>query len=93
MKNSATANQIKVKPERLTRRERKEAERAQKAAEQMELCRQAGGFHKAYLEIELEYETAIYEAIQARIAELQSAPQTVITEEEVSETVKESIDF
>ena len=73
---------IKVKPKRLTIAERKSAKRAQKASEQLELLRQNGAFHKAYLEIELDAETAKHEAIQARIAEL-SDPETLetVTEE------------
>ena len=86
MKNKEKTAEITVRPKRLTRAEKKNAKLAKKAAEQMELCRQAGEFHKAYLEIEYGVEEAKYQAIQARLAELQPVTETVITEEEV-ETV------
>ena len=87
MKNSATTKQIQEKPKRLTRAEKRNAKITQKASEQLELCRQAGAFHKEYLEIELERETAKYEALQARLAKLRPETQTIITEEvEVVET-------
>lgn len=79
MKNSAKTKQIKVKPKL-----------AAKATDQLELCRQAGEFHKAYLEVEFAAEEAYYEALQARIAELRSAPEMVVTtEEEEFETFDE----
>ena len=87
MKNSAQTMQIKIKPKRLTRVEKRNAKLAAKAAAQLELCRQAGEFHKAYLEIEYGVEEAKYQEIQARLAALQPVTETVITTEEEFETV------
>ena len=85
MKNSATTKQIQEKPKRLTRAEKQSTKLAQKASEQLELCRQTGAFHMAYLEAELEREAAYHNALQARIAQLK--PETVETIETV-ETVE-----
>lgn len=65
------------------RKERKDAKLAAKASAQMTLCRQAGEFHKAYLEIELGAEEAYLNALQARIDALRATPEVVITEETV----------
>ena len=89
MKNSAKTKQIKVKPNRLARAEKKNAAFVTKANEELELCRQAGEFHREYLEVELSVEEAYHEALQARIAELQSPVETVITTEENLETFEE----
>lgn len=89
MKNSAKTKQIKVKPKRLAKAEKKNAAFVTKANEELELCRQAGEFHKAYLEVEFAAEEAYHEALQARIAELQSPVETVITTEENLETFEE----
>ncbi len=90
MKNSVKTKQIKVKSKRLTRADKKNAKLAEKAAEQLELCCEAGEFHKAYLAVELGIEQAKYEMIQARLAELQ-APVTVT--EEVVEAFEEASAF
>ena len=81
MKNTV---EVKVKPGRLTRRERKNAKLAAQANEQLILCQQAAAFHKAYLEIEYGVEEAKFEALQARIAALkpETETETVITTEE-----------
>ena len=90
MKNSAKTKQIEVKPKRLTMAEKRDAKLAAKATSQLDLCRQAGEFHKAYLEVEFAAEEAYHEALQARIAELRSAPEMVVTtEEEEFETFEE----
>lgn len=71
---------------RTVRIERRNARRAAQANEQMILCRQAGAFHKAYLEIEYGIEEAKLAQIQARLAALQVAePAVVVTEEETEE--------
>ncbi len=89
MKNSEKKVKIKVRPKRLTRRQKRDAKLAAKAREQLILCQQAAAFHKAYLEIEYGIEEAKFEAIQARLAELQPTVETVITQEEEIEAVAE----
>ena len=74
---------VKVRPKRLTRAERKRIKRSQRAAAELALCRQAIEFHKAYLAIEMEYEQANYDELQARLAQLQN-----INVEELVETVE-----
>ncbi len=78
---------VKVRPGRLRRRQRREAKRLAKANEQMILCRQAGEFHKAYLEIEYGIEEAKLTQIQARLAALQVATPEVVVTEEVNQEV------
>ena len=69
---------------RLTRRDRKNAKLAAKANAQLILCRQAGEFHKEYLEVEYAVEEAKLAELQARIDALQPAQtEVVVTEEEV----------
>ena len=69
---------------RLTRRDRKNAKLAAKANAQLILCRQAGEFHKEYLEVEYAVEEAKLAKLQARIDALQPAQtEVVVTEEEV----------
>ena len=93
---------VKVRPKRMTRAERKRIKRSQKAAAQLALCRQVIEFHKAYLAIEMGYEQANYDELQARIAALQIIPavetvETVETVEAVEpvetfEALKASVD-
>lgn len=82
MKNREQKVEVKVKPKRVTARDRRRAKRAEKANEQLALCRESAEFHMQYLNAELEAETAKYEALQARIAELQPKTEIVVTEEE-----------
>ena len=81
---------VKVKPNRMTRAQRKKIKRAQKAAQELMICRQMIEFHKAYLEIEMEHEEIKYEELQARLAALQAVADTVETVETVEaiETVE-----
>lgn len=83
--------EVQVRPARLTRRERRAAKYAAKLNEQLILCQQAAAFHKAYLEIEYGIEEAMFNAIQARLAALQAAPEAVITTEETVEDIGEDI--
>ena len=80
---------------RTVRIERRNARRAAKANAQLILCRQAGEFHKEYLEVEYAVEEAKLAELQARIDALQPAQtEVVVTEEEVDEiirVVKESV--
>ena len=50
----------------------KDVKLIQENTEALELCRQNIEFHKACLDIELEYEEAILEELQGRIDELQN---------------------
>ena len=50
----------------------KDVELIQENSEALELCRQNIEFHKACLDIELEYEEAILEDLQERIAAMQA---------------------
>lgn len=69
---------------RTVRIERRNARRAAKANAQLILCRQAGEFHKEYLEVEYAVEEAKLAELQARIDALQPAQtEVVVTEEEV----------
>ncbi|MBO5931867.1 MAG: hypothetical protein J6Q70_06510 [Clostridia bacterium] len=69
---------------RIVRIERRNARRAAKANAQLILCRQAGEFHKEYLEVEYAVEEAKLAKLQARIDALQPAQtEVVVTEEEV----------
>ena len=69
---------------RIVRIERRNARRAAKANAQLILCRQAGEFHKEYLEVEYAVEEAKLAELQARIDALQPAQtEVVVTEEEV----------
>ena len=95
MKKNKKNIEVEVKPKRLTRAERRQAKNAQKAAEQLALCRQAGEFHKAYLEIELGVEQARFDEIQARLAALQTPEvETVetVTEEEYETFANDAIE-
>lgn len=51
------------------------------AAQELELYRQVGEFHKEYLNIQLEHEQAKFDALQTRIAELRVQPAVAVTEE------------
>ena len=86
MKSNEKTVKVKVKPQRLSRAERKSAKLAEKAAAQLELCRQAGEFHLAYLNVELGIEQAYFDEIQARLAELRAEAETVMAIEEEMET-------
>ena len=69
---------------RIVRIERRNARRAAKANAQLILCRQAGEFHKEYLEVEYAVEEAKLAELQARIDALQPAQtEVVVTEDEV----------
>ena len=87
MKKNKKNIEVKVKPKRLTRAERRHAKNMQTASEQLENYRQAAEFHIAYLEIEHEIEEAKYEEIKARLDALTSAAEVVetVTEEEEQE--------
>ncbi len=79
MSNKVT---VKVSPKRVARAERKRAKFIQRASEELRLRVLAGEFHKAYLEIELGCEQEKFEALQARLAELQPKVEIVETVEE-----------
>lgn len=79
MSNKVT---VKVSPKRVARAERKRAKFVQRASEELRLRVLAGEFHKAYLEIELGCEQEKFEALQARLAELQPKVEVVETVEE-----------
>lgn len=79
MSNKVT---VKVSPKRVARAERKKAKFIQRASEELRLRVLAGEFHKAYLEIELGCEQEKFEALQARLAELQPKVEVVETVEE-----------
>lgn len=82
---------VKVRPKRLTRAERKRIKRSQKADAQLALCRQAIEFHKAYLAIEMEYEQANYDELQARLAQLQNINvEELVETEETFDEIKEN---
>ena len=84
MSNKVT---VKVSPKRVARAERKKAKFIQRASEELRLRVLAGEFHKAYLEIELGCEQEKFEALEARLAELQPKVEVVETVETVEETV------
>lgn len=79
MSNKVT---VKASPKRVARAERKRAKFIQRASEELRLRVLAGEFHKAYLEIELGCEQEKFEALQARLAELQPKVEVVETVEE-----------
>lgn len=79
MSNKVT---VKASPKRVARAERKKAKFIQRASEELRLRVLAGEFHKAYLEIELGCEQEKFEALQARLAELQPKVEVVETVEE-----------
>ena len=79
MSNKVT---VKASPKRVARAERKRAKFVQRASEELRLRVLAGEFHKAYLEIELGCEQEKFEALQARLAELQPKVEVVETVEE-----------
>ena len=79
MSNKVT---VKASPKRVARAERKKAKFIQRASEELRLRGLAGEFHKAYLEIELGCEQEKFEALQARLAELQPKVEVVETVEE-----------
>ncbi|MBQ4274840.1 MAG: hypothetical protein IJB94_07760 [Clostridia bacterium] len=82
---------VKVRPRRLTRAERKRIKRSQRAAAELALCRQAIEFHKAYLAIEMEYEQANYDELQARLAQLQNINvEELVETEETFDEIKEN---
>lgn len=82
---------VKVRPKRLTRAERKRIKRSQRAAAELALCRQAIEFHKAYLAIEMEYEQANYDELQARLAQLQNINvEELVETEEMFDEIKEN---
>lgn len=82
---------VKVRPKRLTRAERKRIKRSQRAAAELALCRQAIEFHKAYLAIEMEYEQANYDELQARLAQLQNINvEELVETEETFDEIKEN---
>ena len=82
---------VKVRPKRLTRAERKRIKRSQRAAAELALCRQAIAFHKAYLAIEMEYEQANYDELQARLAQLQNINvEELVETEETFDEIKEN---
>ncbi len=78
-----TTVKVKVRPRRMTKAERKRIKRAQKAVQELLLCKQVVAFHKAYLEIELEHEEIKYDELQARLAALRAVAATVETVETV----------
>ena len=78
MKKSEKKTEIKVKPRRLTRAERKQAKEAQKAYRALQLCTQAAEFHKTYLTTQLECEGATLDALNARLAELQQESENSV---------------
>ena len=83
--------EVKVRPKRLTRAERKRIKRSQRAAAELALCRQAIEFHKAYLAIEMEYEQANYDELQARLAQLQNINvEELVETEETFDEIKEN---
>lgn len=83
MKRNTETVEIQVKPKRLSRAERRSAKLAEKVAAELELCRQNVEFHKAYLTVEYDVEEAYHDALQKRIADLQSgADVTEVVEEE-----------
>ena len=82
---------VKVRPKRLTRAECKRIKRSQRAAAELALCRQAIEFHKAYLDIEMEYEQANYDELQARLAQLQNINvEELVETEETFDEIKEN---
>ena len=83
---------VKVRPKRMTRKEKRAAKYAAKLNEQLILCQQAAAFHKAYLEIEYGVEEAMFNAIQARLAALRPEVETVITTEETVEDIQDNFD-
>ena len=71
MKRKEKTAEIKVKPKRLTRAERKRAKLAERARKELDLCRQNGEFHRACLQIDLDVEKANLEYVRAQMEALE----------------------
>lgn len=71
MKRKEKTAEIKVKPKRLTRAERKRAKLAERTRKELDLCRQNGEFHRAYLQIDLDVEKANLEYVRAQMEALE----------------------
>ena len=85
MKRKEKTAEIKVKPKRLTRAERKRAKLAERTRKELALCRQNGEFHRACLQIDLDVEKANLEYVKAQLEALEYLEY----EEETSEPTED----
>lgn len=83
MKRKEKTAEIKVKPKRLTRAERKRAKLAERTRKELDLCRQNGEFHRAYLQIDLDVEKANLEYVRAQMEALEYEEETSEPTEDV----------